>query len=379
MLGIIFVIWPNVAHSLAFIVLIVLAVFDEKFGWMRFLQRRITRAKKTVHQASTNDKSWDEPAIMQQSRELINHYRADWVQKDFMAISKYATDRFGYHNRLFIEALNNLDRTITLDATINDVEVIGADDTYDHEQDNFTVYVVSQEKLDLIDAETKQVIKTFDSDVEELYGIERENDIWKLSSLSRAKEGNPVVYQPFQEYAHQQGFYYSNRTSHLLLPYKTELTIEELQDTGHVVLGVHNNLLVTVFLLEAKDRSRYAVASTTLPVGYPHILIRNRAVTDISTENFKRISLDWPAFNEHYELFVADAATESVLLSLLNPELVTFLINLPGSISIEIKDRSVYVILDNNYELLQTIPEVLSQLHRRALLSAATRTLLKKH
>ncbi len=367
---------PNILYSLAFIGLVLIGVFDEIFGWMRSMHKRVVRAKKEVHHASKSDTSWDESSIMQLARELINHYRVDWEAKDFVAISHYSTDRFSYHNRLFLEALNNQNRSFSVDAEIVDIEVVNARDEYDREQDSFTLYVTSDNEIELKDDESGKVVVSKSGELQEVYEIEREDNDWKLSSAAIADQGDPLEYALFNNYAHSMGYYYNNRSSYLLLPYNDTLSFFSFKDTSHMVIGIHSNLLINIFLLQAPSKNNYIVSTTTLPGKYPHIFIRNRAVTDLPTTNLHRVTLEWPEFNENYELFIDDVSSEKILLSLLTPDLVKYLLELPGPISIEILQRSAYIIFANKEELLEFAPEILANLHRLALTSLATKALL---
>lgn len=374
--GIAFFTWPSLISSAAFALLVLIAILDQVSGWMKLLHKRMQKAKTDVNQAAQSDKTWDEPGIMRLSKELINHYRTDWQHKDFEAISHYTTERFSYHNRLFLEALNNHNRNVSSNTEIVDIAVVSARDAYDDEQDNFSLYVTTRQELELTDAETEKVILQTAGDIEEVYEIEREDTAWKLSARTIANKGVPIVYEPYNNYAHSKGFYYNNHSSSLLLPYDDRLSFNSFTDSGHMIIGVHDNLLLSIFLVQTTSGNHYSVATTTLPGKFPHILIRHREVTELPTDKLHRVNLDWPEFMESYELFVSEKETEKILISLLSPELIKYLVALPGPISIEMLERSVYIIFGADEEKLKVVPEILVQFHRRSLISIATKALL---
>lgn len=365
-------IWPNILHAIAFTFLTIIAVLDEILGWMHFFRKRIKQARKEVHLAAKEDGSWDEASIIQESKEIINHYRIDWMERDFVAISRYATDRFSYHNRLFFEALNNLNRTVSQKAEIIDLQVMNAHDSPDDEQDRFSLYITSDSSLELHDHTTNNVLLANEGETEEIYEIEREDHEWKLDSALIAKEGGAVAYHEFQQFAHKHGYYYNNRSSYLLLPYDNSLSMNHFKDQGHIILGVHRNLLFTIFQFKAPSSNVYSVATTTLPGEYPHILIRNRSVDDLDTNKLHRVETDWPAFNENYDLFVDEPNSEKILLKFLTSDLVKYMLSLPGEASVEIIRRRVYIVFPSNDELLISSPSILAQLHRRSLLAIPT-------
>lgn len=367
---------PNIMHAIAFVFLITIAVMDELLGWMRFLHKRIQRTHKDVKHASKVDKTWDDSTILQRSRELVNHYKVDWEAKDLVAIEKYSTDRFSYHNRLFLEALNNLNRSISLDANIIDLDILDANDVHDNEQDTYSLYVTTDQKMEMFDNDTKKVIIKNDGIIEEIFRVEREDNDWRLNASAIAFKGEPVENTMFSQYAHQEGFYYNNRTSYLLLPHDDRLCFSGFTDSGHMILGVRSNLLVNIFLMKCQPDSHYVVATTTLPDNYPHILIRNRDTSDFQTDALHRVSVEWPEFNENYDLFVDKPNSEKILLSLLSTDLVKYLLSLTGSVSVEIMNRTVYVIFASNEKLLKLSPEILAVLHRRALTSESTKALM---
>ncbi|MCA9332773.1 hypothetical protein KDA00_02770 [Candidatus Saccharibacteria bacterium] len=344
------VVWPNMVHALAFVLLLILAIFDEQFGWMRNLNKRIKRTHKDINVASQKDETWSESALLQTAKELVDHYKIDLANSDFEALTHYCTDSFSYHIRLFIESINNENIDMQSKFELIDVHPVNATDLSDDELDSIEVIVNGEEVTEVIDRNTKQVIKTIDQSTEEIYRIERESGRWKLASVLMSDKGEAFTFDIFKKYSLDKGFYYSNNLTQYLFAKEDNLSFSELIDTGHLLIGLNHNLLVRIRCAKTPSENPqfFLIISAALPAKFPHILIRHSSIGALKTDNLERVSVEWPVFMEQYDVFTANKSNSKRdiigLTTILNETLINKLTTPSSNLTIEFSNRNVYVL-----------------------------------
>ena len=194
--------------------------------------------------------------------------------------------------------------------------------------------------------------------------FQRQNDDWKLSSITPNGAPRPYYDQKFQKFVDTHNFLRGGGFGWQTLPsggiFYRPKDFEHSRLDFHAIGRVHDQLVqvyqYTPILLDDRNRDSnfivrhvpgyikqtYIVAQVTLPKSYHVISIRRRALGfDYKPDNTESLKVEGTEFSRKYDVYI-DKRDRIAALELLNPLFMHELLELNYEINIEVVDSTMY-------------------------------------
>ncbi len=319
------------------------------YGWFDALKANV-RAKRALKQASLIDVSWDEKAIQKYTAGVFQRFQYDWGKGDTETMKQYLAPEYHNHISLMMLALKQASRVNRMsNVKISAQEIQEVEDYTDNSRDNFVMGFHASATDELIDTRDQKVLFKDKNAFVEYWEFRRNDNKWLLASIRQATENVMSRNSSIEQFATQQGFYYSLDWGWLLLPRRGQLFAGGkfgVSDINNHVIGIYNNILVQIYTYissnESNSGSQYLVAQVQLPKSYGDILVRRNKRFDWDRiKGMQKIEMEWADFNKKYDVF-ASTAEGPTSFELLHPVFMEVLERQPFEVNLEVVDNVVY-------------------------------------
>lgn len=343
--------------GLAFLVGIgaVIGIYSGLHNWLGRLAGRITASKKAIQFAASTDPAWQEQALKDRISKVWYAYQQDWSTFNLQNIQTYTTQEYFQHNQLMLTALHQMGRRNEVGSPrLLSYDIIEVNDRADNTQDNFNAFMQGQANDQLIDTTTNQVLYTDNSQFSEFWRFNRNGDTWVLSAINQTTANVYAMDSSLQDFAKQNGMFYSLDWGWLLLPQRGQLFGKasfKKSDINNHVIGNWNGLIVQLYTyIPAKSNTNqnYLIGQITLPKSYGGIIVKRRSgglgslFGNRAPRGYQKVSMEWPDFNQRWNVFATDM-DKVTSFELLNPKFMADLYDQDLKASIEVVDNVVYL------------------------------------
>jgi hypothetical protein len=315
---------------------------------------------KLMQSAAASDPAWDPEKLNQRVQTMFIDFQNDWSTFNLTHMLTYVSENYGKHVGLMLEAIRLRGRRDQMDnvklLTAYPVEM---NDFPQNSEDNVTYLIRGQANdklIEQVDGNDKLLFED-DSMFIEYWHFVRNGEDWMLDNISQATEDILMISTKIQDFAQQNGMYYSPDWGWLLLPSRGQLFKNGkfgTSDINNHVIGYYNKLLVELYSyvpnpnVAVNGRTKqYVIAQAALPKRYDSIVVQAKG--SALGEYFKKIpkgynklSLEWPDFNKRYDVYATNVE-QVTAFELLHPVYMEKLFALPFKVSIEVVDNVVYL------------------------------------
>jgi len=304
-----------------------------------------------------NSTEWSEPTIKARTDDVFMRFQRDWTNGDLDAMHAYLTPAYLAHVTLMILAMKQMERVnVMADVVIRDSAVTNVDDEVGSNADRLDVAFQAGAHDSLVQAGATLYSQT--ADFIETWHFVQENDTWMLNGITPATVLDAMVVASLQDFARQNGLYFSPNWGRLLLPQHGRL----FKDAGFTlrtrvdnhVIGMWDKLLVQLYTYTSQANMSLVptarlVGQLTLPRSYGGIIVEDKRTASrnfiglpLKPKGYTKYTLEWGDFNKRYNLYATDA-DKYVSFELLNPAFMAWLYDYAEHISIEVVDSIVYI------------------------------------
>jgi len=320
------------------------------YGWFS----KITQSKKTkaaLQAAVAQDSAWDEKQLEAHARDIFARFQQDWSNNNAEAMKAYLTPDYQYHNALMIYALQLAGRRNAVNnPQLQQAIVTGLDDQAGKDNDSVTIGIQASAEDQLIDVPSNTILFTDNNPFTEYWRFQRSGEKWLLAGIEQATANVWSGRASLEQFARQNGYYYSLDWGWLLLPRRGQLFGEGkfgTSDINNHVIGLYNQqLLVQLYTYVPNPKSggkSYLIAQTNLPKSYGDIVVRHKKGLHLfGIRGLQEVSTEWPDFNKKYQVF-ATSPEQATSFELLNPRYMQQLEAAPFEVNIEVVDNVVYL------------------------------------
>ena len=311
--------------------------------------------QNNLRAAAQKDRLWDEAALLDRASEVFALYQKDWTNQNSEAMKSYMTPHYHNHATLLVYALQLASRqNIVENPEITDRAVIYLNDSANNALDSVTVGISAQANDKLIDTRTNQVLFTDRSEFTEFWRFKRQGNQWMLDGLQQPTESKWVHNYPLEQFASDNGYYYSADMGWLLIPSRGQLFGDAKfgkSDINNHVIGLYKQqLLVQIYTYRphVNDAASFLIAQVNVPKNYGSIVVRRKKPLQLfGIRGLEKVSTEWQQFNDKYEVFAA-SSEQATSFELLNPTYMEQLEAAPFEINIEVIDNVIYFYSDEN-------------------------------
>ncbi len=356
------------------------------FGWFGKLKRS-KQTEAALGAAAAQDGAWSEERLLPMAQEVFMRYQADWSSGNAEAMRAYCTPTYYYHSALLLAALGQLHRINRVDApVIEQMMVVDFVDAAGTDGDSVVIGITAHANDQLIDAPTGQLLNAETAPFTEFWRFIRQGSQWLLDGIQQATEAQWTHKPTLEQFAQQNGMYFSLDMGRLLVPKRGVLfdpvSLKTADINNHVIGLYAQKYLVQLYTFSALPMANttgvYLIAQIMVPKEYGDIVVRRksgnwmtRAIgSDQSTRGLKKITMEWGDFNRKYDVYAS--STEGVTsFELLNPSFMEQLEAAPFEVNIEVVDNIVYfyakeagrIVPDSYYDdLLKIVYEAYRQM-----------------
>ncbi|MGH7241751.1 MAG: TIM44-like domain-containing protein, partial [Candidatus Saccharimonadales bacterium] len=214
------------------------------YGWLG----KLTQSKKTkaaLMAAAAQDGAWDEAKLTARASDVFMQFQKDWSDFDTEAMKAYMTPSYQYHNALMLYSLQLAGRrNIVGNPQLNQVTVVGVDDSSDNSKDTVVIGIQAQAHDQLIDTSDNKTLFTDNHPFTEFWLFQRDTDGWRLDGIQQATASNWQRNSSLEQFATQNGYYFSLDMGWLMLPKRGQLFGDGkfgTSDINNHVIGLHNH------------------------------------------------------------------------------------------------------------------------------------------
>lgn len=305
--------------------------------------------------------------------EMFWRYKQDWNSQDLDSIASYATEDFCRQTAYLRLALQSNKRSFTVD----DIKLLHFDpyDVRDRVgvQDDEVLFQVSYGATFTLSEEGRADDKIHHLFYEFWY-FTRSGTKWQLAEVAGNEAGLAKYNKSLITFFSRQGLVRTLPPLGALLPRSGALfnsrpsvvgaALRKWLDLNYEVqkgsesnttgvldhyVGQWGDTVVQLYFYIAKTNPKLAsgvapVAQISLPKEYGHIVIcpKGQSRKLKIGSSYQRLTLEWPQFNERYEVYAANADVLASL-ELVNPDFMAYLYdNLPLA-TLEVQGNSLYV------------------------------------
>jgi hypothetical protein len=345
------------------------------YNWFSKLKRNKKTTAK-LRKAALLDPAWNETAILARTNEIFRTFQADWSARAWEKMAAYMTPHYYQHTSLMIAALMQAKRINQVDNPwIKQSVITDLDDQEDNDSDTVRVQLLAQANDKVINEQTGGLIFQDGSEFTEYWRLKRQGDIWLLDGIDQATEAEWKRDVGLEQFASQNGFFYSLDYGWLLIPSRGQLfnTVSfGVSDINNHVIGMYNEYLLQLYTYDPVpgNAGSFLIAQTNVPKSYGDVVVRRKHFANfVKPSGLRKISMEWGDFNKKYEVF---ASTNEGVTSfeLLHPAFMEKLEALPFEVNIEVVDNVVYLYSPqrtdkNSADKYQIMLEVLREAYKQ--------------
>jgi len=306
-----------------------------------------------LKQAAQKDSAWDEEALLSRARDVFSQYQRDWSAQNVEAMRAYMTPGYQFHAALLIHALQLSSRqNIVENPQISEAVIVAVEDSPDDNQDTVTIGITATATDRLVDKRDDVQLFTDRSAFTEFWRFRRQGNTWLLDGIQQATESAWVHNPSLEQFAAQNGYYFSADMGWLLVPARGQLFGSAKfgkSDINNHVIGLYKHqLLIQMYTYKPnpENSKSYLIAQVNVPKSYGSIVVRRKkALQFMGISGLEKVSTEWSQFNDKYEVF-ASSAEQATSFELLNPSYMEKLEAAPFEVNIEVVDNVVYFYSD---------------------------------
>ncbi|HET6924987.1 MAG TPA: TIM44-like domain-containing protein [Candidatus Saccharimonadales bacterium] len=333
----------------------VIGVYSGVNDWWGKLARTFKKSRQQVESAALKDSAWDEAALEERVRQVFADYQQDWSDFNFAHMKKYLSPAYYGFTEIFLRALQQMGRqNQVMNPAIQDLQFVAVQDEADNDADAFRVYLKAKADDRLIDTAAGTVIYEDTSSFRELWRFDREGNTWLLHDIQQVTADGTAKLAPLQQFAEQNGMFYSLDMGWLLLPQHGQLfgkaKFKHSDVNNHVIGDWKGNIVMLyTYLPNPKNTGdTYVIGQLQLPKSYGGIIVKRRAsgygldLFNIKPRGYNKVSFEWPDFNKRYNVYATDV-DQVTSFELLNPSFMADLYDRNLPVNIEVVDNVVYL------------------------------------
>ncbi|MCA9332770.1 DUF3137 domain-containing protein [Candidatus Saccharibacteria bacterium] len=312
--------------------------------------KRHAKIKSKLKEASLNDSQWDWETVKPQVEQIFYKFQDDWANFNYASFQTYMIPYYYKRTMLLLGILQSMGRQNKMsEVKILRIVPVAFHDEADDSRDTLTVAFEAKAKDELWENGQKlyQDNNTF---IEEWVFVRNQEDsAWILSNIEQNTRTRWLELGNLQEFANQNGFFYSGDFGWLLMPKRGQLFSKsnfKNSDLNSHVAGVYRNLMVQFYVyapIKEQSQNRFVIAQAALPKSYGNIVVRRKQRWSWGgTKGLTKISMEWGDFNKMYEVYASDMERVTSF-ELLHPVFMEKLHALPFKTNIEVVDNVVYL------------------------------------
>lgn len=321
------------------------------YNWMGQIKQSV-QVKNALQQSALQDRGWSEERLTQGAKNVWIAFQRDWSQNNAAATTAYLTPWYHAHISLMITALQQMGRqNVMVNPEVVEAKITAVNDVTDNNQDSFTIGIEAYAADQLIDTATNAIIYTKNESFTEFWDFYRDGDSWRLGGITPSTAAGWTANPSLQNFARNNGFYYSLDWGWLLLPTRGQLfdggTFGTSDINNHCIgwyQGTYDKILTQLYTYSINPQlpDAYMIAQATLPRNYGNIVVRRRKLFQPKIKGLKEVSTEWQDFNKMYQVF-ATSPEQATSLELLNPKYMEQLAAVPFEINVEVVDQVLYI------------------------------------
>lgn len=345
------------------------------YAWFTKLKQSKSVAS-ALRAAEKSDYNWSEKKLEKYAIGIFYKYQKDWSNFNSESMGRYLSPRYQGHINLMLQALRDARRiNRVLLPRISSSVITGATDSDDDTKDTFVIGFTVTTKDQLIDARDQSLLFQDSSTFTEYWRFIRRGNDWLLDGIAQATEDTSKVRLGIEQFAHQNGMYYSPDWGWLLLPKDGYLFAKGQfgsSDINNHVIGYINNVLTQLYTYlpntssSAGSVDKYLVIQTSVAKNYGRILVRRRSkFINWPVAGLSKIKMEWGEFNDLYDVYASDTQ-KATSFELLNPAFMAQLRDLSFEVSIEVIDNAVYIFTkaDSSLVLYKALYGIVLKAHK---------------
>lgn len=310
------------------------------------------RVLTALRAAEKKDYSWTEKKLKNYAEGIFYKFQRDWSTFNAESMGRYLTPRYQSHINLMLQALAGAHRANTVLAPqILKSVITNVTDSEDNNKDTFVIGFNATANDQLIDTRGNGLLFQDNSLFTEYWRFIRRGNDWLFDGIQQATMDSSRLRSDIEQFAAEEGMYYSPDWGWLLLPKDGYLFAKGsfgVSDINNHVIGYVNNVLTQLYTYVPINNSqnatdRYLVIQTNVPKNYGRILVKRRSkFINWPVAGLSKIKMEWGEFNDLYDVYASDTE-KATSFELLNPAFMAHLRDLPFEVSIEVVDNVVYI------------------------------------
>lgn len=367
-------------------VVMTLIVYSSFFAviWV-IVDKHSRRHRTTSHDIATMTKnsheSPQEKQIREQAEQIFKAYQSDWTNFNVQNIATYTTPEYYQHAALMLELLKSLHRV----NKVSQLEVEGAY-VMASVKDNTPLPVKLKIKIyfsgldEVIDTETGDTLYSDHAkNIHETWNFIYDGQTLKLSGVSQPTESAVHLVKSLADFANKNHLFYSPDWGRYALPSRGLIFSRSTMQTADInnhILGKWGGNLVQLYTYAetpGDPSTYYIVGQITLPKSYLGVIVKpkhrkSKQLTRRIPKSYAKFELEWPKFNQRYEVHAASADALPAF-ELLNPKFMEYLYRKNSDYSLEVVDNTIYIfanieqITDHDYvDLLDALSAAYQEL-----------------
>jgi hypothetical protein len=336
------------------------------------------KIKNALAVATSKDTVWNEANLLKYVEGIFYTFQKDWTSYDVASMQKYMTTNYYNHTSLMMYALKGAHRLnkVASPQLLSKV-IIAAHDSDNNNEDSFEVAIQANADDQLYDDRTNALLFRDRSAFTEYWRFTRHENSWLFDGIRQDTESAPTTTgQAVEQFAHQNGLYYSADWGWLLLPADGYLFSHGkfgTSDINNHAIGFVNTVLTQLYTYTPNPNSQsmmgvdqYLIVQTNVPKTYGRILVRRRSkFINWPVKGLTQVKMEWGEFNTMYDVFASDLERVTSF-ELLNPAFMANLRDLPFEVNIEVVDNVVYLFTkgSTNANIYASLYDIVLKAHK---------------
>lgn len=313
------------------------------------------KIKNALAVAASKDTVWNEANIVKYVEGIFYTFQKDWSNFDVASMQRYMSTNYYNHNNLMMYALKGAHRVNKVESPqLLSKVIVSAHDSDNNDEDTFEVQIVGRADDQLYDDRSNKLLFRDKSSFTEYWRFTRHENNWLFDGIRQATQSAPnTAGYRIEQFAHQNGLYYSADWGWLLLPsdgYLFDHGKFGTSDINNHTIGFVNNVLTQLYTYTPNPGSQgmsgvdqYLIVQTNVPKTYGRILVRRRSkFINWPVKGLTKVKMEWGEFNDMYDVYASDLERVTSF-ELLNPAFMAQLRDLPFEVNIEVVDNVVYL------------------------------------
>lgn len=329
------------------------------FGWFSAIGKFLNlskKAKQDIVKAAATDAAWDEATMTARVKQVFMQFQKDWSTFNTESMRTYVAQPYEYHVELMLYGLKLRSRRNDMqNITIKQAFPIEVKDADNNAEDRVSYYIEASAQDSIIETidGTETNLFTDLGTFSEIWHMVRNGNTWNLERIEQTTASVMTKQAQLEQFAKQNGLYYSLDWGWLLLPRQGVLFSKGafgISDINNHVIGLYSNLLIEIYTyvpVQKDTVKTYTIAQVALPKRYGSIIVEAKEswtnnIFGSKPSGYNKISLEWPDFNKRYNVYATDIE-QVTAFELLHPVYMEKLFSLPFKVSIEVVDNVVYL------------------------------------